>query len=307
MDGHDDSPATGRHLLGPHVVGSRVVVRHLVRGERGPSGGPAVTDVLGVCTAWGEEVVLRRDDGREVTVARRDIVSGKPVPPRPSVRHRVSPHDVERHVLSLWPEVDAEPVGDWLARSSGSIGGRLPRRANSVLAVRGPGMPFAEAEAAVRAFYDARGRVPLAQVLVDGDLERAFLAAGWTRRPTGRAVCLLGSVPRALRACGEVGDAGATWEEDGSRVQVALGDGLARGAAAVDGDWVGLHSLVVDPAHRRQGLATRVIGLLLDRAAERGATTAWLHVETENEAAAALYRGLGFADHHEHRYLAAGD
>jgi ribosomal protein S18 acetylase RimI-like enzyme len=315
MDGRDDSPGTGRHLLGPHVVGTRVVVRHLVRGERGPSGGPALTDVLGVCTAWGEDVVLRREDGREVVVPRRDIVAGKPVPPRPSVRQRVSAHDVERHVLSLWPEVEAEPVGDWLARSSGSIGGRLPRRANSVLAVRDPGLPFAEAEAAVRSFYEERGRVPLAQVLVGDEPERAFLERGWTPLPTGRAVCLLGSVARALRACGADDDedadhatwGDATWEDDGPRVRVVLGNGVARGSAAVDHDWVGLHSLVVDPAHRRRGLATRVIGLLLDRAAERGATTAWLHVETTNGAAAALYRGLGFAEHHEHRYLAAGE
>ena len=36
----------GRHRLGPHVVGQRVVVRHLLPDGR-------ATDVLGTCTAWG--------------------------------------------------------------------------------------------------------------------------------------------------------------------------------------------------------------------------------------------------------------
>ena len=35
--------------LGPHVVGERVVVRRLLRGETGPTGGPAFTDLLGTC------------------------------------------------------------------------------------------------------------------------------------------------------------------------------------------------------------------------------------------------------------------
>jgi len=47
-----------------------------------------MTDVLGTCESWGEAVVtLRREDGTLVEVATADIVSGKPVPPRPG-RHR---------------------------------------------------------------------------------------------------------------------------------------------------------------------------------------------------------------------------
>ena len=43
-----------------------------------------------------------------------------------------------------------------------------------------------------------------------------------------------------------------------------------------------LHTVEVRPDHRRQGLATRVIAELLDWGASRGATTAWLQVETHN-------------------------
>ena len=38
--------------LGPHCVGQRVVVRRLLPGQTGPSGGPAMTDLLGVMESW---------------------------------------------------------------------------------------------------------------------------------------------------------------------------------------------------------------------------------------------------------------
>ncbi len=46
-----------------------------------------------------------------------------------------------------------------------------------------------------------------------------------------------------------------------------------------------------------------MIAALLEWGAERGATTAWLHVEVDNEPGLALYEGLGFATHHTCRYL----
>jgi N-acetylglutamate synthase len=73
-------------------VGKRVVVRRVLPGETGPSGGPAMTDVLGTCESWQEGVVtVRREDGSSVEIAVADIVSGKPVPPRPQRRARRSP------------------------------------------------------------------------------------------------------------------------------------------------------------------------------------------------------------------------
>jgi ribosomal protein S18 acetylase RimI-like enzyme len=44
---------------------------------------------------------------------------------------------------------------------------------------------------------------------------------------------------------------------------------------------------------------------LLEWGAERGATTVWLQVETDNQPALALYAGLGFRVHHTNRYLQA--
>lgn len=53
-----------------------------------------------------------------------------------------------------------------------------------------------------------------------------------------------------------------------------------------------LNAIAVDPAHRRQGLGTAVVGSLLALGAAQGAQRALLEVESHNEAAR-LYRGLG--------------
>lgn len=61
----------------------RVVVRSRVPGETGPSGGPALTDALGVVEyADAHRIDVRRADGTLASIAREDIVTMKPVPPR---------------------------------------------------------------------------------------------------------------------------------------------------------------------------------------------------------------------------------
>ncbi|MGH3470929.1 MAG: hypothetical protein ACRDPG_02630 [Nocardioidaceae bacterium] len=75
--------------LHPGLVGKRVVVRRTIPGELGPSGGPAMTDVLGVLESWeGDELTVRRDDGVLVSVPLDEVVVGKEVPPRPARRTR---------------------------------------------------------------------------------------------------------------------------------------------------------------------------------------------------------------------------
>jgi hypothetical protein len=66
-------------------VGQRVVVRSRVPGETGPSGGPAMTDAVGVVELADErEVVVRRRDGSLRRIARADIVVIKALPPPPA-------------------------------------------------------------------------------------------------------------------------------------------------------------------------------------------------------------------------------
>lgn len=287
----------GRHLLGPHVVGTRVVVRYLL-----PDG--SATDVLGTCTAWGAgTMVVHRDGHGPVEIALADVVTGKPVPPRASVRARVTAREVELHSFADWPEVAREPLGEWVVRSSPPIGGRLLKRGNSVLAMGDPGLPLEEASARARASYERLGRTPLAQVERDGDVERGLRGLGWAPLGDGDSATMLAGVSGVLRGLGGAGSGDPLLEEAGDRLTVRLADGTGSGAAALDGDWLCLHSLHVDAGHRRRGLATGIVAELLDWGASRGARTAWLHVESDNAAATALYERLGFRTHHLNRYL----
>jgi N-acetylglutamate synthase len=293
------------HGLGPHVVGRRVVVRRVVPGETGPSGGPALTDVLGVCTSWRDGVcTVQPESGAPVTIPVADIVTGKPVPPRASVRQRVSSRDAERHSSPLWPLVERVPLGEWELRSDPAPVGRLLKRANSCLALGDPGLPLPRAAAEVRAFYGARGRDALVQVEEGSAEESALAGLGWTPVAGGDAHFLLTSGAHASRRAGS--DLDVEVEEDDPRVRVVRrvdGAEVGSGRAAIDRDWLGVHGLTVEPAHRGRGHGRAVMAALLEWGAEQGATTVWLHVETDNEPALALYGGLGFRVHHTNRYL----
>jgi N-acetylglutamate synthase len=79
----------------------------------------------------------------------------------------------------------------------------------------------------------------------------------------------------------------------------------AIGRCVVDGRWAGFMAVEVDPACRRQGLATAVMAALARKALDEGASAAWLQVETDNEAARALYGGMGFGRHHSYHHFRA--
>ena len=112
----------GQHGLGPHVVGVRVVIRRILPGETGPTGGPAFTDVLGVCERWDSgpdgDAVVRRADGTVLTIPQALIVSGKPVPPRMSRFQKMSRADIDVRLGSAGQSV-------WLGSVS-QLARRLP-------------------------------------------------------------------------------------------------------------------------------------------------------------------------------------
>lgn len=246
--------------------------------------------------------MVEREDGTAVEIALADIVSGKPVPPRPSVRFRVPARDVELHSFAGWPEVTRAPLGEWLVRSAPPMGGRLLKRANSVLAMGDPGLPLPEAAAQVVAAYGRLGRTPLVQVDRDADLARDLTALGWEPLGTGDSLTQVASVAQVVRRL-PAPPSEAVSHEGPARLEVSLEDGTARGGASLDDDWLGVFSLEVDPDHQRRGLGRLVLAELLDWGASQGATTVWLHVEDSNDAALTLYEALGFRTHHRNRYL----
>lgn len=85
---------------------------------------------------------------------------------------------------------------------------------------------------------------------------------------------------------------------------VALADGVPAGVGfgVLDAGWLGIFGMATSLDHRRSGVAKAVVNGLLARATERGATAAYLQVETDNDAAVALYQGLGFGRSHGYHY-----
>ncbi len=295
-----------------------------------------MTDLLGTMLSWAaESTVIEAESGERVEIALADIVSGKPVPPRPSPRLRVSPDDAERRALAGWPPVESTPLGSWVLRASGGFSAR----ANSVLAVGEPGTSYEAADAAVRAFYADRGLPPWAQVVVGSDAEKELSSRGWGPARPGEADTdfLLASVAQVRRALRRPGGsptgtprpettiaatAGPDWLAGDTRAEadpktarsvlegpadvafVSLGSPpVAKGRVSLVDDWAGITDVWVSAERRRQGLSLVVIAELLQWAAERGASTAYLQVRGDNPAALALYGGLGFVRHHSYRYL----
>lgn len=98
---------------------------------------------------------------------------------------------------------------------------------------------------------------------------------------------------RMLAALGDRALA-ATVDEGGATVGLGFG--------VVDRGWVGIFGMGTSPTHRRRGIASAIVGALVREAAGRGASRAYLQVETDNAAAIACYHRLGFAVSHGYHY-----
>ncbi|MFJ3854979.1 GNAT family N-acetyltransferase [Streptomyces sp. NPDC090085] len=312
----------------PADVGKRVSVRRV---EAGLSGSPEFTDTIGVLTSWDQGVLLiTKKDGRSVRIAQSSLVAGKVVPAAPARRRgpAASFEELSRVAARSWQPLESERLGGWTLRAAAGF----TRRANSVLPEGEPGIPLDDALARVTSWY-ARRDLPAyvqaatgaagTQELLCAELERrgwvseasaevrigALAPVGDVDAPASGSVRLT-RVPDEdwLGRYGRVDDpevARRVLVEGPSVWFASLEGGRAVGRCVVDGRWAGFAAVAVDPAHRRQGLATAVMAALARRALEEGASAAWLQVETDNADALSLYDRLGFAAHHAYHHYRA--
>lgn len=316
----------------PTDVGKRVSVRQLT--GAGPGAGQ-FTDTVGVLTSWDDGVVLvTRRTGERVSIPESALVAAKVVPAAPARRRGpAASFDELAHVCArAWQPAETERLGDWRLGASGGF----TRRANSVVPLGGPGLPLDEALERVRAWYGARGLPPYIQVSSGAEGTQELLGAelarrGWVAEVSvevriGALAPLAEAVPDAdaervvLRpVCDESWLRGYhRFSAPGPEVLHVLNTApsvrfatvpgatetpAAIGRCVVDGRWAGFMAVEVDPAHRRQGLATAVMTALARDALTQGASAAWLQVETENEAARAMYDRLGFVTHHRYQHF----
>lgn len=80
---------------------------------------------------------------------------------------------------------------------------------------------------------------------------------------------------------------------------------VAWGLGALERGMFGLFDIVTAPAARRQGASRRLVGHLLDWAANTGAGTAYLQVVATNAPAIALYQSIGFVETYRYHYRIA--
>ncbi|MEV5845071.1 GNAT family N-acetyltransferase [Streptomyces sp. NPDC051985] len=310
-------------------VGKRVSVRRLT-GNDVPE--EKFTDTVGVLTSWDDDGVLTitRRDGATVRIPESALVAGKVVPAAPARRRgpAATYEELARVAARGWRPVESERLGAWELRASGGF----TRRANSVLPLGDPGLPLDAALEAVRRWYGVRGLPAYVQTATGAEGTQELLCAelerrGWTRevsaelwvgglapvadRVEGAGVLLAREADEAWLARYQrkgVSEVALQVLGSGPSVWFATVPGAAGGAPAaigrlvVDGRWAGFAAVEVDPALRRRGLAREVMAALARRALEEGASAAWLQVETDNEAARAMYARLGFAAHHAYHH-----
>lgn len=311
-------------------LGRRVVLRYQL-----PAGYPQpLTDVIGELVSLDPPTV-RGADGTVVSVAPERVVALKALGPRPIRTKEI--RALEAAAAYGWPGVEHAWIDGWLAR----VGHGYTGRANSAVPLGssdGPAAVSAETLRRIGEWYTAHG-LPVQLALPDRlapvppgwhsrretlmlaiDIDNFVLPQGpsmvriapapdhdWLQMhryggedPAARPISVPAPDPEVLTAVldGELGFASL-----GLPRPIAIGRGAL--TTAPDGRrWIGLTCVAVAAAHRRHGLGSLVCAELVRWGHDRGATHAYLQVEAANEAAVAMYRELGFVDHHAYRYAA---
>ncbi|WP_083976638.1 GNAT family N-acetyltransferase [Kitasatospora azatica] len=321
--------------IDPSDVGRRVSVRCLETALDPATGRPRFRDVIGVLTSWdAHEVTVEPRAAARSRIGLDRLVAGKVVPLFPARSVPVPPVDpveLQRIAARGWPAVEQQPLGEWTLRASAGF----TRRANSVQALGDPGLPLPAALDRVAQWYAQRGLPAWVEVTTPGSptgLTAELDRLGAVYAPTLVRTAPLAPLVKAAASGTELvrlsRTAGPDWMSvyrrvsgdpaaDAAARQVLHGGPsvwfatvpdphsavpLAIGRCVIDGPWACFGAVEVQPAARRQGLATALMAVLAARAAEEGARGGYLQVEADNDSAITLYDGLGFTTSHTYHY-----
>jgi ribosomal protein S18 acetylase RimI-like enzyme len=305
-------------VLEPSWVGRRVSVRRVV--DRTPAGQLVFGDVVGELVFLDQDTAVLEARAGRIEVPVGLVAVAKLV--HPSTADELA---VEAVAARGWRAEHTAELGGWLLRAASGFTGR----ANSVLPLRQLGMPLEDALAAARAWYDARGLPLVVQVPVEARrlLDAELGERGWPADPlvhvlTARLDMLLSDAvaPAEVHIADSPDEGWLARFRDGAGLSAAArallvrhdhagfasiaveGQVVAIGRGALDDGWLGVTAVEVDPALRREGLATAIMRALWRWGAANGAVRSYLQVSSDNPAALALYRGLGYWQHHDYHY-----
>jgi GNAT superfamily N-acetyltransferase len=220
----------------------------------------------------------------------------------------------------IWVSPEVEELDGWRLRHARGLTGR----ANSVFPNAPGELPLEEKIARVEAWYAAREQPPRFQ-LTDGSLPaglaetlsaRGYQAPG---SPVSVETCelpVLAADERvelrgelddewvelwsATRGSSDLGTARALLTGSPGRTMFARIPGAAVGRAVVDGDWLGITSMVTLPEARRRGFARAIVESFIAWGRGAGATRGFL--QTDSPVARALYAKFGWREQYTYRY-----
>lgn len=311
-------------VMEPSWRGRRVSLRRVLEPdpEQGPDGALRFGDVVGDLLELDDTTVRVQTRRGDVVVPRERIALARLAPP--STADELA---LEEVAAAGWRAAETASIGGWVLRAAAGFS----KRANSVLPLRNPGRPLEEALAAAAAWYAERDlplrlQVPTeARRLLDAELGERGWAASTDVHVLAARLDMLAQDPTSVPAQLDLEpDSGWLARYRGGSAQTVparellcrhervafakIRDGastVAIGRGTVDGQWLGITAVEVDPARWREGLASAIIAALASWGAAQGARRSYLQVPSDNAAALALYGRLGYWHHHDYHYRTA--
>lgn len=247
--------------------------------------------------------------------------------PPPPALDREQVRLLDRLCTRAWAPLEQVEMDGWVLRAAGGFS----LRANSVWPRDATGaVPLEQRLRRAEAFYAERGlptHFQISPAAAPAELEQALVRRGYrvhtatdvmlARAADTEATCSVSLLEEPSDAWRQVMLDSADDESD-ARGRLAIveriplprrhalvmvdGEAAAIGLGVLDGGWVGIFAMRTHPRFRRRGLARSVVATLRRWATSEGCLESYLQVETDNAAAIALYRGLGFTRAYGYSY-----
>jgi GNAT superfamily N-acetyltransferase len=282
-------------------------------------------DIVGILESPS---TLRHKDGRELSFSQNEIAIYREIISIPQRAGKGAPLsmriiELEKLLNSTWSATEQVMHGEWLFRASG----KYTMRANSVLPQGAP--PFGEPEKNIDeaindviTFYADRDLEPIFHLPLPlyEELFNYLLAHGWKEKLRAQVQVVdieVSEIHSDLVL--EVSDTcNSEWlAVQGDEKLLSLMDKthalyyilkkestpVAVLRAGIRDDWAVISRLFVKPEYRGLKFSQELMCLVFRDLYSTGITKAALQVDISNQAAIALYKGLGFRKHHEYSYV----
>lgn len=309
------------------AIGARVTVRlHEATG--------GFRDVVGTLLRSADGVnELINSKGQSITFSEDEIAIWREIKPLPDRAGTGAPYSVRINELErisdlTWPADELKELGKWRLRISDGF----TMRANSVLPTGAapfgePGLSIEKAVEEVVKIYEEKGLTPTFTLPLPlfQELDNYLAELGWKIKVGAKYLVNdieenldLTSLDFQIVIAAEPTPEWLAVQSDGQLERIMRNypakyaqiifenKTIAIGRIATLGKWALATRVFVNPDFRGRGIGALLMRALLNAAKDEGATKVGLQVDSENGAALALYKSMGFRFHHEYNYRVSG-